>query len=630
MSYLITLSIGPVQAYISQARRTQDLWQGSRILSYLASAGVRASQDPLASIIYPIITAEQTDNIPNRIVVLWNGDEAGAIKQAKRIETAIRNTWHEISENTLHYFNKNLSVEEANEIGKIWKRQEETWLECYWVVTPYDDKQHQQGIQSANEAMGSRKLFRDFPQINEQGRKCSITGEHEALHTNGNAQKFWNHIRERQRNLSLVGKHERLSAISTIKRLAHEANTALKNKHRYPSTSSIAVSSFKYDVLRILDQNDEQAQELSKALTQFIGKLLKLFDSPQDLFFRKNGSDNPEYFPFINKNISQSTLNSDIVQKLMSIDGDFLFEDTLIAKTIEEYSGKNPDKRDIAQAQQALKTLLKVTSKLNIPKPEPYLVILSMDGDNMGKTLGTLSKEDHPKFSQTLAEFARVDVPHIVENKNLGRVVYAGGDDVLALLPVRNALQVADQLRAKFKCKIKSINIVNHEKQPLTASTGLAYIHHTHNLQEAVNAANHAQSIAKDRLGRNALFVEFLRRSGEPRSMGGKWDNVIGHVQTIIEAYGASLSRNLPYDLQKIAYSMGENVPQQALEAELQRVIKRRLNITDKKSAQTEAKRLSDVILSLVNESQDNSWESVIGWVELARFVAQRIEGDTA
>ncbi|MFQ3646977.1 MAG: type III-B CRISPR-associated protein Cas10/Cmr2, partial [Anaerolinea sp.] len=43
MTHLYLFQIGPVQAFIAQARRTQDLLVGSRILSDLASAGIKAA-----------------------------------------------------------------------------------------------------------------------------------------------------------------------------------------------------------------------------------------------------------------------------------------------------------------------------------------------------------------------------------------------------------------------------------------------------------------------------------------------------------------------------------------------------------------------------------------------------------
>src|SRR5690606_9911367 len=124
-----------------------------------------------------------------------------------------------------------------------------------------------ESINTANAMMGARKLFRNFPQVHEEGRKCSITGEHESLRGTSDYVTFWNGYRADQRNLSLLGRHERLSAISTIKRFAHEEkeckddkghdtwcpiNPPLRIEHRFPSTGSVAAAPFKYHVLRAL------------------------------------------------------------------------------------------------------------------------------------------------------------------------------------------------------------------------------------------------------------------------------------------------------------------------------------------------------------------------------------------
>jgi len=641
MSAIIILTIGPVQSYISQARRTQDLWQSSRILSYLASAGVHYALDQqengLAEIIYPSIEHTQTDNIPNRIVVRWLGDDNSARNCAKETENAIRRVWQTLSANTLRYFNSDLEQPNEREtVMRIWQRQEEKWLECYWVVVPEDPrKSYSENMQRANAAMGARKLLRNFPQIDEGGRKCSITGEHEALHVAGDYVGFWNARKAEQRNLALLGKHERLSAISTVKRFAHEkkaGNSELQFPNRFPSTSSIASASFRYDVLQVLDRKDVDTTNLRQKLQEFIQALLTLFKKPSDLFFTRDGQSNPEYFGLIEKALSKSTLEDVLVQQFRSIDGDFLFEDTLISKTIEEYSGQTPNVRQIRDVQQALSELLRAASVLNIPRPQPYFVILSMDGDHMGKTLGVLDKGQHKTFSETLANFARQDVKRIVEEEHLGRVVYAGGDDVLALLSVRDALQVAEMLRSEFEKVVAVIGITNHKGEPVTSSTGLAYVHHTHNLQDAVHAANGAQKIAKDHYGRNALGVEFLRRSGEPRSMGHKW-RVNGaitfdHINALTNAFGDGLSRNLPYDLAQIAYGMADGiVPDDARRAELERVIKRRLP-EDKRNLVGD---LAEHILALIAVTEPNNdlaqrWQNAQCWLELARFIAQTTE----
>ncbi len=635
MSALIVLTIGPVQSYINQARRTQDLWQGSRILSYLAAAAVHLDpKDPAAEVIYPAIAADQTDNIPNRLVVRWTGLDDAASAYARKMENAIRQAWRDVSSNTMRYFTEGVNADDRERVLDIWQRQEDNWLECYWVVVPEEPQAtYSENMQQANDALGARKLLRNFGQSAERGRKCSITGEHEALHGGGDVVQFWSVRRDEQRNLALLGEHERLSAIATIKRFAHEPsrNKPLHFPQRFPSTSSIAAATFRYGLLQAIADDGKNTTRLEQALRTYIDALLAMFRSPNQLFFTREGGTNPEYFGQIEATIPADVLQRELIQQFRSIDGDFLFEDTLLSKTVEEYSRDTPSQADLLRARAALADLLRAASDLGIVAPQPYLVILSMDGDHMGKTLGTLrNAEQHRGFSEALANFARKNVATIVEQDALGRVVYAGGDDVLALLPVSDALTVAERLRKAFQDAMAATGIRNHEGEPLTASTGLAYVHHTHNLQAAVEAANGAQKTAKKRFERDAVAVAFLRRSGEARHMGHKWQveaNDTPILQTVAELVGAFsgvLARQLPQDILRMTYSMAtDGVPQAAREAELVRVLKRRLP----EGRQAEAVTLAASIYALLKVPPltdiEKRWENMQYWLELARFVSQ-------
>jgi len=668
MSAIIILTIGPVQGYISQARRTQDLWQSSRILSYLAAAGVQyaveAKQQGLAELVYPLVDIDRTESIPNRIVVTWNGDISTAQDFASQMANAIHSAWSDVSENTLEYLLSSFIPEPPirDSVKEIWHRQAEDWLECYWVVVP-EDSQHSyaDNLTRADEALGCRKLLRAFPQIHEHGRKCSITGEHEVLHgprdSDPSGAILWSTIRESQANVALFGRSERLSAISTIKRLAHEErrsggvwtpiNPGLEISRRFPSTSSIAASPFKYDVLLALDgqlpdSTEPQAisdavnarQELARALENYIAALRKLFQNPDDLFFNRRGDYNEEYFGLIEHTVSDSVLDDGLIRQFRSIDGDFLFEDTLIGKTIEEYSKIRPSESSLKTARQALSELISRASDFGIQRPQPYLVVLAMDGDHMGRTLGTLlNSVQHRRFSRTLAEFARNNAIRIVERDHLGRMVYAGGDDVLALLPVRDALQAAEELRFEFQRAIEEGQILDIRKMPITAhaSCGLAYVHHTHNLQDAVYAASTValEHIAKGSYGRNAIGIQMLRRSGEPRQMGQRWmlggSPLVSHLTSLISAFAAGkLSRNLPTDLSQIAYSMtSASLPDAARELELQRVLGRRLD----SGAKADKQSIAEQIMALADSHSGDlecQWRNVQRWLELARFIAQK------
>lgn len=663
MKHYVVLTIGPVQSYISQARRTQDLWQGSRILSYLSGIGIKkviasSKENSGIDLIYPPPMMGGSDNIPNRMVIEVAGEREEAAELARQVKSAIENAWLNVAANTLELIADQMGGV-SSVFTDIWQRQVSNWLEVYWVVTE-EQASYPESIRYADQMMGARKMVRNFPPFAEPGRKCSVTGEYEALRDEDSGgyrayDKFWRSLRIQQRNLSLLSQHERLSAIATIKRFAHERAAAISDlqlNERFPSTSSIAAASFRFDVLM-------NWSALEAPVRAYLDALEVLFDDITKLYFS-----DVERFPYFKGRIAAETLDNDTAKRFCKIDGDYLYEDTLITITIAEYAGLvrngKPDreqvnKRDLENTRKRLNELYSAASKLGIPLPYPYFVILSMDGDNMGKTLGVIpNKKAHKLFSETIARFAGQDVPRIVQEEHLGRVVYAGGDDVLALLPVRDALEVAEKLRTSFRETVRHARIPGVDPAQYTfetedgifinahASAGLAYVHHTHNLQNAVNAANSAQKeLAKKLMGRDAIAVKLLRRSGEPREMAHKWITqsgmlVVDRVMKLIHFFAdGRLSRNLAQDIHAIIYSMtdakdGADVLIDARQAELNRVVRRRLDI---KKHQAERKVLKELAEELTNDIEvlaqnphDNTrerWQNALHWIELARFIAQ-------
>ncbi len=83
---------------------------------------------------------------------------------------------------------------------------------------------------------------------------------------------------------------------------------------------------------------------------------------------------------------------------------------------------------------------------------EPYYAVIAFDGDRMGATLSSLKTEEaHRQFSQKLVEFA-LKVEGLLSQKTgeCSTLVYAGGDDVLAVVPAKCALDCAEALRQSF------------------------------------------------------------------------------------------------------------------------------------------------------------------------------------
>jgi CRISPR-associated protein Cmr2 len=149
------------------------------------------------------------------------------------------------------------------------------------------------------------------------------------------------------------------------------------------------------------------------------------------------------------------------------------------------------------------------------PKP-PYYAFFLGDGDGMGEAISNLKeKRQHQDFSRRLSLFAS-EVHRLA--KPDWNVVFAGGDDVMALLPLHEALEAAVTFRECFRKAMDGLS------RPPTFSAGLAIVHATDPLTEAWDLAKDAERIAKRIPGKDALTVIASPRSGANVMVAGKWD----------------------------------------------------------------------------------------------------------
>ncbi len=231
----------------------------------------------------------------------------------------------------------------------------------------------------------------------------------------------------------------------------------------------------------------------------------------------------------------------------------------------------------------------------------------------MGERLGNLKTlTEHQQFSQKLARFADETVPNIIQKYDRAQLIYAGGDDVLALLPLRHALDCAYEIRLAFEhdtaCKM---------------SAGIAITPHNFPLDLALNMARQAEEKAKEGYGRDAIVVTEAHGTGTIREAGGKWQ-IVNLMNTLIGYFAdETLSGKLGYDIQTIAHDMGGGVPPEAREAELIRLIKRRAS---EKLSSDDKKQLSENLgktIAQLAEQPLSSWHDMAHWAILARFIAK-------
>jgi CRISPR-associated protein Cmr2 len=321
--------------------------------------------------------------------------------------------------------------------------------------------------------------------------------------------------------------------------------------------------------------------------------------------------------------------------------------------------------------------------------PPTYYAILLMDGDDMGKWLAgrhekmpafreamhpdivpkfdtltnasdwqkmldtprPLAANLHASLSAALSTFAWRCVRWVVEERHFGRVVYAGGDDVLALLPLIEAIPAARELYALFtghaevqggdlRIKNDSNGFLKWENEILlvpgpniTLSAGLAVVHHLYPLDAALAAAREAERVAKAVPGKAAIAVRVLKRSGETvtvrsrwESMGDLFDELVGHFAE------ERLSSRFAYDLNERA-PVVTALPADARKAAIKQLVRRhKTQALGDSDADDLVERLAEWAEALDDQTPHENVDGVdvsqgftelARWTVFARFVAQ-------
>jgi CRISPR-associated protein Cmr2 len=155
-----------------------------------------------------------------------------------------------------------------------------------------------------------------------------------------------------------------------------------------------------------------------------------------------------------------------------------------------------------------------------------------------------LTSDIHAAISESLGDFALHGVSRII-SQHKGRLIYAGGDDVCAVLPLSTALLAARQIRKYYRSGFMFINLdgtpedINgaftcrpgklclHLGQACSISAGILICHHKEPLSAMINQAEHLlKEYAKKQCDRDACAIELRKRSGGSRFFMAKWDQV--------------------------------------------------------------------------------------------------------
>ena len=458
---ILHFTIGPVQGFINDARRLRDYWAGSFLLSLLSGHAMQAVTQAGGHIVFPQVEddplftalsdgkgAPYIGSLPNRFKALVSAEEATDI--ARQSTQAVNNAWAAICDAIWDAYFESASSKSADNgtaAARIWQRQIQNFWSTAWVVgeAPNDG--------SDGAWLDLRKNWRThFPESIEDGDHCRLMGQYQecsGFHRIGQRkrqQAFWECVRAELGPESLdVSPAEPLCAIASVKRLfpilvrqKGKIGSALPfcpgngvlNIRNWPSTSYIAASPWLRGIDHSADEIEERLQNYAEtAKATFPSGAFSEWECPELL-----------------------GLPSDKNSNFFRLDGHLLHEDA-IPGTVKEFQKRTATALD-HQTSQKLQTSLKELQAKIGSRPSEFYAILRMDGDSIGAAL----REEPDVIKAALAEFTRgvagafdPGSPEAVR----GVLVYAGGDDVLAVLPADDAIRTAMKMREVYSASFE-------------------------------------------------------------------------------------------------------------------------------------------------------------------------------
>lgn len=245
-------------------------------------------------------------------------------------------------------------------------------------------------------------------------------------------------------------------------------------------------------------------------------------------------------------------------------------------------------------SQQDVQALLQGLDKLLADEPALSsddalsVALLAADGDHMGSQILSGAADTRPpgamhrKIAEALAAFA-AEAVRIVRQHG-GCDLYAGGDDLLAALPVQTALACAEALRLAYTQRLRAV-LDQNLRASATLSIGVAMGHVSQPMGRLLQQARDACQFAKDGFEghglRNALSLAVQPRAGALVRTVRRWHtdpadpqtDAVRWLQRWTNAFAdGQVSGSLPYDLLRLA----EDEPSFALVAATDRLFGRR------------------------------------------------------
>ena len=192
--YLLLFSIGPVQSFIAAARKTEDLWAGSYLLSFLVEKAIDKLEETVSEnggdleLIYPVklkgadkAYGSMVASYPNRFLSLVSTDSE---KLPAICETLADFIYGQFEEMCLFGLEDAFRMRGNGDslMRDLTTHQARELLEVFWAVEPIESGDYEGARKNVESRLAAIKNNRTFSLQPQDGIVCTVCGEREALH----------------------------------------------------------------------------------------------------------------------------------------------------------------------------------------------------------------------------------------------------------------------------------------------------------------------------------------------------------------------------------------------------------------------------------------------------------------
>lgn len=570
LRHLLVVAISPVQPFIGAARRMRDLAFGSQLLSGLAGAvGGHLQTEHAAQLIFPAVTAGAaaggagTARSTNKIVCLLPHK-----KQPVEVATALRLFLSGKLDDLASDCLRALGPDRAGVDETAVREQMQHALQLFvgWSRVHSDDGEaYAAAYHQAHALLDARKGLRNLvPPPARPGRLLSsLDGARDSVLADGHLPMGMLAGGGDAASLAAVGRlrqrfqidaGEQLDAISLAKRV-------LGTEQGFPALVRVALQPW------VAQWQHDAAHRPGTPAGHRLQDLCNQLECLHALGLGR-----------------RNRVPCGHPAAILPFDGDLLLRPR---RRLALQQALHDSQQDVLALLQGLDKLLADEPALS-SDDALSVAVLAADGDHMGSQIlsgaavtcppGVL----HRKIAEALAAFADQAVQ--IVRQHGGCDLYAGGDDLLAALPVQTALACAEALRLAYRQRLRAVLDQNLQASA-TLSIGVAMGHVSQPMGRLLQQARDACQSAKDGIDgpglRNALGLAVQPRAGALVRTVRRWHtdpddpqtDAVRWLQRWTDAFAdGQVSGSLPYDLLRLA----EDEPSFALVAATDRLFGRR------------------------------------------------------